>query len=31
MFSVTGSGTTREEAFSSLDKHIRDALQLIKE
>ncbi len=31
MFSVTGSGTTREEAFSSLDKHIRDALQFIKE
>ncbi|NLC90205.1 MAG: ATP-grasp domain-containing protein [Methanocorpusculum parvum] len=31
MFSVTGFGKTREEAFASLDKHIRDALQLIKE
>jgi len=31
MFSVTGSGPTREGAFSSLDKHIRDALQFIKE
>ncbi|HJJ43741.1 MAG TPA: ATP-grasp domain-containing protein [Methanocorpusculum sp.] len=31
MFSVTGSGESRENAFSSLDKHIRDALQLIKE
>jgi hypothetical protein len=31
MFSVTGSGANREDAFSSLDKHIRDALQLIKE
>ncbi len=31
MFSVTGSGPTREGAFSSLDKHIRDALQFTKE
>jgi len=31
MFSVTGSGITRGEAFASLDKHIKDALLLIKE
>lgn len=31
MFSGTGSGATREEAFASLDKHISDAVQRITE
>ncbi len=31
LFSVTGTGGTREDAFASLDKHISDAVQRIKE